>query len=508
MTRPPLFLSKERVLEKVAAAKLSKNPDDWETEIIEMLHEQHPYIADSKVEIKLKKTDAETGTAIGQILVDDIAAIPLIIQNFKLLPMDVFYCDKELHALKRSTLEAKIQKPELGKPIKPESGAMSDMSIQGASQAPAEGKYAYASDLMFTERDICAALNNGLTDAGIAYEMLTNHVFHDVVHEMVKNTGKTDVDFSSSAPVVKEASSAEQPSHSRKDTFVKAASTGVYEAVTSLGYTTGFLFKELIPVAADDLTPRTGTSLFVSLDKTAHALTSEPIGVREPTGPVSLPESPVSGTGVFWTIKEGSAVATEPVTILWSSDNRFGLQTAMGYQLTAEINDKFSGIEKIGSTLYMSPSWVFTKIGTKTNISPAKAANDFDWLSTQVRPEQIKEASVTMIAPVIQKDALAAFVKVAAMLDAETGAHIKLSEAQTKETVDTLLNLNFLNTQNVSRFVEHIDKLAEAKQAVAELLLATKLGLDLDSMPLRTALFALDQVEQDLKELRNATAQK
>lgn len=500
MTRSPLFLSKQRSLEKVAAAKLSKNPDEWETEIMEILHEQHPYITDSKIGVKLKKTDAESGAAIGQILVDDKAAIPIIIQGFKLLPMDVFYCDGELHALKRDTLESKIQQPELGKAVKPNSGAMGDVSIQNATQAPAEGKYAFASDLLFTDGDISIALSNGLSDAGITYEMHTNPLFHSAVCELAKNSGKTDI--------VKEASEPEYQLRERKDTFVKAASSGVFDVVTTSGYKTGLLFKELIPVAAEDLTPRTSTSLFVSLDKTAHALTTEAVGVREPVGQVRMPESDLSGTGVFWTIKEGSFVATEPVTILWTSDSRYGLRTEMGYQLVAEVSEKFSNIEKIGSILYMSPSWVFTKIGNKTNISSAKAANDFDWLCDQTRPEQVKTASLAVRAPTIPKTDLAAFVKVAAMFTDTILEHTKISEEVAKETVDTLLNLNFLNSQNISRFVEHLDKLAEAKQAVAELLLASKLGLDLDGMPLRTALFALDQVEQDLKELRNSASNK
>jgi hypothetical protein len=501
MTRLPLFLSKERSLDKVAAAKLSKNPDEWETEIIEMLHEQHPYITDSRIAVTLKKTDAETGTAIGQILVDDKAAIPVIVRGFKLLPMDVFYCDNELHALKRESLESKIQKPEIGKAVKPNTGAMSDVSIHNSTQAPAEGKYSFASDLSYTDAEISAALSNGLSDAGITYEMHTNPIFHDAVLVLTKNAGKT---FEKEASV--EAPRTITP---RKDTFAKAASTGIFEVVTTAGYETGILFKELIPLAADSLTPRTGSSLFVSLDKTAYALTADPIGVREPTGPVTLPESELAGTGIFWTIKEGGlAVATEPVTVLWTSDNRCGLRTAMGYDVVAEISPKFSSIEKIGSTLYMNPSWVFTKIGHKTNISPANAANDYAWLCSQTWPEQIKTASAPLRVPELSKLELAAFVKVAAMFTPAICEHTKLSEEKTKETVDTLLNLNFLNSQNISRFVEHIDKLAEAKQAVAELLLATKLGLDLDSMPLRTALFALDQVEQDLKELRNSSSSK
>jgi hypothetical protein len=67
-----------------------------------------------------------------------------------------------------------------------------------------------------------------------------------------------------------------------------------------------------------------------------------------------------------------------------------------------------------------------------------------------------------------------------------------------------MLGLNFLNTETIHRFVSQIDKIDQARDVTAKLLLASRLGLDLDSRPLRTAMFALDSVSRDLKELRNA----
>jgi hypothetical protein len=47
--------------------------------------------------------------------------------------------------------------------------------------------------------------------------------------------------------------------------------------------------------------------------------------------------------------------------------------------------------------------------------------------------------------------------------------------------------------------------LEEAQQVVAKLLLSSRLGLPIESRPLRSAMYALDAVSRDLRELRNQT---
>lgn len=501
----PLFLKKERTFEKDAVAKLSKNPDEWETEIIEMLHEQHPYLADAVLNVNLKKTDAESGAGIGQILVGDTAAIPVIIKDFKLMPFDVFYCDDQLHALKRETLESKIQQPTIGKPVKAKgNGAMGDVDIQGNVQPPIEGKYSYASALYVSKEDVSKALSDGLTDDGLRYEMATNPIFRSVVAAMMADK-----------ELPKEASAScgsEKKMPKKKKRFNKVASSGIYDVLTKKGMKTGLVFTDMLLLGNDELDTRSGASMFVSLDKTAHAITSDPIGAVEPATVPALPNSELKGTGVFWTIKEGSLQVTEPVKVLWTTtgpiDHRAEVQTLLGHRAMLEFNDKFPVIEKIAGTVYMPRSWVFTEIGEQTKLAKPDEADSVEWIrSIEVEPAIEKKAEAPVKVPFLLAKEKRALVKVAAMLDTDTCAMVKMSEEQAASTVDTLLNLNFINPQNISRFVESIDKLAETKQAVAELLLASKLGLDVDASPLRTALFALDQVERELLELRNSTHQ-
>lgn len=71
-------------------------------------------------------------------------------------------------------------------------------------------------------------------------------------------------------------------------------------------------------------------------------------------------------------------------------------------------------------------------------------------------------------------------------------------------TVDSVLALNFINPENIGVFVEHLPQLEDSVKKLAELVLATQLGLQ--SVPLNAAVRAmhgLDAVIQGLKGLKS-----
>lgn len=71
-------------------------------------------------------------------------------------------------------------------------------------------------------------------------------------------------------------------------------------------------------------------------------------------------------------------------------------------------------------------------------------------------------------------------------------------------TVDSVLALNFINPENIAMFVEALPQLEDSVQKLAELVLATQLGLQ--SVPLNAAVRAmhgLDSVIQGLKSLKS-----
>lgn len=74
---------------------------------------------------------------------------------------------------------------------------------------------------------------------------------------------------------------------------------------------------------------------------------------------------------------------------------------------------------------------------------------------------------------------------------------------QEQDTVDNTLGLNLLSDQNVSKYFDGIDLLEDARQFCLKLLLASRVGMQIDSDAARTAAFALDDVARDLKQLRS-----
>ena len=78
-----------------------------------------------------------------------------------------------------------------------------------------------------------------------------------------------------------------------------------------------------------------------------------------------------------------------------------------------------------------------------------------------------------------------------------------LEEEEAKDTIDAILSLDFINNINVDKFIACSDKIASAKTVVANLLLASRIGLDIPSAPLKTALLALDEVEKNLGQLKS-----
>lgn len=76
-------------------------------------------------------------------------------------------------------------------------------------------------------------------------------------------------------------------------------------------------------------------------------------------------------------------------------------------------------------------------------------------------------------------------------------------ENQEQDTVDNTLGLNLLNDQNTNKYFDGIDLLEDARQFCLKLLLASRVGMQVDSDAARTAAFALDDVARDLKQLRS-----
>ena len=123
----PLFLTAQSLgnIEKVASFKLSRDPAKWEQEIMGFLHEENPFLQDFQdIRLNINKTDQDTGMGTGQIMINNKLAIPLIIDNFKLQPLDLFWFEDKLHPLTKPAIMSALQGTAIGKPIEQDQGGM------------------------------------------------------------------------------------------------------------------------------------------------------------------------------------------------------------------------------------------------------------------------------------------------------------------------------------------------------------------------------------------------
>ena len=83
------------------------------------------------------------------------------------------------------------------------------------------------------------------------------------------------------------------------------------------------------------------------------------------------------------------------------------------------------------------------------------------------------------------------------------------AEAEEKETVDTVLSLNFINSENLGEFVDSIEELSDAQTKLAKLLVATRLGIkQVDAKTVKTAMDNLGYVIDDLEVMRSVMQER
>jgi len=71
------------------------------------------------------------------------------------------------------------------------------------------------------------------------------------------------------------------------------------------------------------------------------------------------------------------------------------------------------------------------------------------------------------------------------------------------DTVDAILGSNFLTEETMFKFLDKIEHFKKARRCALEMLLASRLGLEVPQGPLRSAAFALDGIVNSLEQLRH-----
>jgi len=129
-----LFLDNPKGLPKFAAAftRLSENPDDWQSEIMNELYRQAPYVGDFSPKIVINELDPERRYAIGAVELSNKLAInpleysvssgaqgmnlvlvPVVINEGKMFPLDTFIQNGKAQPLTEDRLKRAMFRPQV-----------------------------------------------------------------------------------------------------------------------------------------------------------------------------------------------------------------------------------------------------------------------------------------------------------------------------------------------------------------------------------------------------------
>ncbi len=556
-TNEPLFVRPTPFSgEKVAAVTLNRDGEEWEEQIIKALHEEHPYIAERDVQIHITKEDAENGVGVGSIHLDGKLAIPLIIDKFKLAPLDIVWDEGKLQPLTRTSLERRLLRTATGKPIAPGSGEATDVSLYSRAQPPFDGKYTYASFAGPGSIDTLTQALESLSSEDCAL-LCENPIMRPVLLAYGEKTAQEKT------ATVAESFGLEPLADNSG--FHKIASAGPCDVVTPSGLVPAIIFDHVFSVDGS-LMPKLG--FVATIDQSARgamlAPDTEVFGrpLSTVTKDHTVGSEPQTGeTGVFFKLADGRAICSRPITLLFkvadgfsavSDGKRFRLNKTAAMRVPMFVDntlaipadwtwlrageplklckegsatvptDRLVKVARNGSvyratigatSCCASEHTVREFISERLGESAAKTA--LAALATMptatfkvVTPKAVRATRTAKVTPVnLMKHATYVQPMKAFEFPLGNGEDIKVAAVTddgAKKTVDALLGLNFLNPETIHRFVDQTDAIDEARETLAKLLLASRLGLDVDSRPLRTAMFALDSVSRDLKELRNA----
>lgn len=541
MKLPDLFVEKEQSLEKEASYRLGSDLSTWEQDIVERLHEEHPYLPDYDISVSLRKTDGASGAGIGQLTIDDDIRLPVIIKAFKMQPLDLMYYDGKLLPVTKESLDNITHSDSLGKGIRPHPQG-SDMGIRAATRAPHYGKYAYASTLDFTSVDLAGVLDSAYASpATMSYDIQDSRYLREGVAQYVQHAG------------VEKVASEARINYSFN---VSREWEDVSEGFVHTPQGSGVLCK--IATVDGKLNDK---KMFVGFDG-AYGFVDSVAGFPL-TKEASVPDMPVKGEGVFVAQIGDEFVTTEPLRVMFKTAEYTAVRTAMGQELTVHQDKEFSGWKKIAQDLYISDAWKFVPIKARTGFNTAlglnkvakakgaiqlhksegmysvrgevqntafeKLANRFyseedlrRELAEDLTADEMASMLKTAEAPVpvvivcehpiqekgivfnsLDEATLQNFVKSAAQITERVVKEAGVDEDDAEQTVDKLLGLNFINDQNILRIVETVDDLEVARGVLSRILLAGRMGLDVDVNVVRSALFALDGVIKDLRGLRH-----
>lgn len=174
---------------KVADVRLPYDSDKWEEEIIEALHEQHPYLPDARIRMSINVKNVKLGYAIGNVNVDDRIRIPIIIDRFQLKPFDVFLSRGDLRPMNKNAVLAELETRNFGEPTRPGQGESSDIFMTNA-RPPYDGKYTFAAWTEGDPKKVEESLTNVFGPDKVEYFLHGDPIVKDILDKAHKNEFK------------------------------------------------------------------------------------------------------------------------------------------------------------------------------------------------------------------------------------------------------------------------------------------------------------------------------
>ena len=513
----PLFLTK-KVLEKEADVRLSQNSDEWRKEILEHLHQAYPWLTDAKIQVNFNRMDVEAGAAVGQVQLGDKASIPIIVENFKLQPLDVFWSGGKLRPLTKSGLQEMLQGVSLGNATEPGEGESSDMALFSRTQPPYDGRYIYASELGIRADEIQQAANEAFDSAEeLGGAMNDNPAFRQVFRDWVAAGRMTK------EAAVKPPTGPSLLARNKLPTQMNRIKTGgLWNLPMALKKTACIVADSVINLNGDVIDDAMAA---FEIEGDRYCFGSQFFGEPAEMAKEAEYGNAPAGWGSFILQRKGAVIATEPVQVVGRGSDgeidKIAVMTLQGPRNIFVSDSVKDWVQLDNGDIIVSSDWTFKKCGRLEKVSGYMAGDsngqdglkevetDLAAAAKETSPSRaafgrrnlFKEATAIKSAASVfplSNPAGTKFMKVALIV----------SDNDAKRTVDALLGLNFITPENSYKFVDQVEKISTAKEACAKLLLASRLGLPLSQPPLKTAMYALDSAERDLRQFSHTVEER
>jgi hypothetical protein len=185
----PLFLEPEMIKGARAPKLLSPNPATWQSEIMEELLTEHPYLNDYNIELKVEQVQPENGALYGTVIinprspttnmpVDDFFGIPIIAEGRKLKPFDVMGVQGDFQPLNEDRVGKIFPREDLGSSAVPPADNVNP-SIYSQVMSPMQTMQGYG-------------IGGQTMKTASLIESLSGTVTEDAIQAFIKAAGKEE----------------------------------------------------------------------------------------------------------------------------------------------------------------------------------------------------------------------------------------------------------------------------------------------------------------------------